>query len=80
MPFDFDTLQKFINSPPGQLAAGAVLAGIVWNFFEKVEAVLNDDNKLEIAVWLVGVKTASERAGQAGYSKTMRDPHTKMGN
>jgi len=26
-------------SPPGQIAAGEVLAGIVWKFFERVEAV-----------------------------------------
>jgi len=50
------TLTHAINSPPGQLAAGGVLAGIVWKFFERVEAVLTDQTKLEIAVWLVGVK------------------------
>jgi hypothetical protein len=33
-----------------------VLAGIVWKFFEKVEAVLTDKTKFEIAVWLVGRK------------------------
>ena len=38
-------ITKFINSPPGQLAAGGVLAGIVWKFFERVEAVLKDDTK-----------------------------------
>jgi len=52
-----DTVQKFINSPPGQLAAGGVLAGIVWKFFERVEAVLTDNTKLEIAVWLLGIST-----------------------
>src|SRR5258708_24248775 len=50
------TITKLINSPPGQLAAGGVLAGIVWKFFERVEAVLTDQTKLEIAVWLVGVQ------------------------
>ena len=30
------TITKLINSPPGQLAAGGVLAGIVWKFFERV--------------------------------------------
>lgn len=50
------TITKLINSPPGQLAAGGVLAGIVWKFFERVEAVLTDQTKLEIAVWLVGRK------------------------
>jgi hypothetical protein len=33
-----------------------VLAGIVWKFFERVEAVLTDQTKFEIAVWLVGVE------------------------
>lgn len=51
-----DTLTKLINSPPGVLVAGGVLAGIVWRFFERVEAVLTDQTKLEIAVWLVGRK------------------------
>jgi hypothetical protein len=50
------TLTKIINSPPGQLAAGGVLAGIVWKFFERVEAVLTDNTKLEIAVWLLDRK------------------------
>ena len=57
MPDALTTITKLINSPPGQLAAGAVLAGIVWKFFERVEAVLTDQTKMEIAVWLVGVKT-----------------------
>jgi hypothetical protein len=47
-----DTVAKYINSPPGQLAAGGVLAGIVWKFFERVEAVLTDQAKKEIAHWL----------------------------
>jgi hypothetical protein len=34
MPFDLDTVQNLINSPPGQLIAGAMLGGIV--FFEWV--------------------------------------------
>src|SRR5260370_27982227 len=51
MPFDFDTLTKFINSPPGQVAAGSVLAGIVWKLFEKVESILTDDTKHRIARW-----------------------------
>jgi hypothetical protein len=41
MPSDaLTTVTNLINSPPGQLAAGGVLAGIVWKFFERVEAVL----------------------------------------
>src|ERR1700726_996139 len=51
-----DSFTYFVNSPPGRLAAGTVLAGIVWKFFERVEAVLTDQTKFEIAVWLVGVK------------------------
>ena len=46
------TFTNFINSPPGQLVAGGVLAGIVWKFFERVEDVLTDDTKLEITAWL----------------------------
>ena len=56
MPDALTTITKLINSPPGQLAAGGVLAGIVWKFFERVESVLTDQTKLEIAVWLLGVK------------------------
>jgi hypothetical protein len=54
------TITNLIQSPPGQLVAGGVLAGIVWKFFGRVESVLTDQTKLEIAVWLVGV-TTSER-------------------
>ena len=54
------TITKLIQSPPGQLAAGGVLAGIVWKFFERVEAVLTDQTKLEIAVWLLGVKVGQK--------------------
>ena len=50
-----DTITKLTNSPPGQIAAGGVLAGIVWKFFERVEAVLTDQTKFEIAMWLVGL-------------------------
>jgi len=49
---DLDTVTKLINSPPGQLVAGAALAGIVWKFFDKVEGVLTDRTKHEIARWL----------------------------
>lgn len=51
----FTTIMKLIQSPPGQLAAGGVLAGIVWKCFEHVESVLTDATKFEIAVWLVGL-------------------------
>src|SRR5450759_5884114 len=60
MPDALTTITKLIQSPPGQLAAGAALAGIVWRFFERVEAVLTDQTKLEIAVWLVGVKVGQK--------------------
>jgi len=52
MPDALTTITNLIQSPPGQLAAGGVLAGIVWKFFERVEAVLTDATKFEIAVWL----------------------------
>jgi hypothetical protein len=54
------TITNLINSPPGQLVAGGVLAGIVWKFFEKVESVLKDDTKLEIAVWLLDVRVGKK--------------------
>src|SRR5579864_2007843 len=54
-----DTITNIINSPPGVLAAGGVLAGIVWKFFERVENVLSENTKLEIAVWLLGRKNLS---------------------
>jgi hypothetical protein len=43
-----DNITKLIQSPPGQLAAGGVLAGIVWKFFERVEAVLKNNMKVSI--------------------------------
>src|ERR1017187_5767783 len=60
MPDALTTITKLINSPPGQLAAGGVLAGIVWKFFERVEAVLTDQTRVEIAVWLVGVEAGKK--------------------
>jgi len=55
MLVDADAIQKFLNAPPGQLVAGGILAGIVWKFFEKIENILSDQTKFEIAVWLVGI-------------------------
>src|SRR5258708_6315659 len=52
----FDAITRFISSPPGQLAAGGVLAGIVWKFFERIEAILTEETKLRIAVWLLGLE------------------------
>ena len=49
---DLPSVTTFINSPPGQLIAGAALAGIVCKGFEKVEGVLTDQAKREIARWL----------------------------
>jgi hypothetical protein len=49
-------ISNFITSPPGRLLAGVVLAGIVWKCFEKIEAVLSDDTKLGIAVWLLDLR------------------------
>ena len=49
----FDAIGKLIQSPPGQLVAGATLGGVVWKFFEKLEAVVSDDTK------------AMERGGQS---------------
>jgi hypothetical protein len=46
----------FVIKPSAPFAAGVVLFGAVWGFFKGVESVLTDDTKLEIAVWLLGVK------------------------
>ena len=56
------TVQRFISSPPGQLTAGGVLAGLVWKCFERVEAVLTDTTKFEIAVWLVNINLSQNVA------------------
>jgi hypothetical protein len=50
------TINIGLPSVVGQMITGALLAGIVWKFFERVQAVLNEDTKLEIAVWLMGVE------------------------
>ncbi len=55
------TITTFINSPPGQLLAGATLAGIVWKFFERVESLLTEQTKFEIAVWLLERKKFSPK-------------------
>jgi len=47
------TITNLINSPPGQLAAGGVLFGIVWKFFERVESVASKDRRLRISIWLL---------------------------
>lgn len=57
------TFTTFINSPPGVLVAGATLGGIVWKFFERVEGLLTDDTKLEIAVWLLGIEPEQSARG-----------------
>src|ERR1017187_5373604 len=59
------TITHLIQSPPVQLVAGGALAGIVWKASERVEAVLTDQAKLEIAVWLLGVKT--EKSAKVGH-------------
>jgi hypothetical protein len=50
-----EIIAKLINSPPAQLAAGAVLAGTVWKVFERTENLLSGTTKFEVAVWLVGL-------------------------
>ena len=60
MPLDFDSLTKFLQSPPGQLATGTVLGGIVIAWFKRVGDLLRDDTNKEIARWIKvrGVETA----------------------
>src|SRR5436309_15230032 len=52
----FDSVTSFIVEPTKQIVVGSVLAGIVWKVFYKAEEKLNDDTKLAIAVWLLGVR------------------------
>src|SRR4051812_49191885 len=52
MPDALTTITNLINSPPGQLAAGGGLGGIVWKFFKNVGDVLNEKTNREIARWL----------------------------
>jgi hypothetical protein len=55
-----DALTDFIIKPSAPFAAGVVLFTVVWGFFKGVESVLTDDTKLEIAVWLLGVKVGQK--------------------
>lgn len=50
------TFTDFVIKPSAPFAAGVILFGAVWGFFKGVESVLNEDTKLEIAVWLLGVR------------------------
>lgn len=60
-----DTLTRLIQSPPVQLVAGSTLAGFVWAMSERVDAVLADDTKKEVAAWLSeGVKKAEGLDGK----------------
>lgn len=61
-----------IGLPPivGQLVAGGIFAGIVWKFFERVESLLTDTTKSEIAVWLVGVKVADRIPWPSTFTRT----------
>lgn len=56
-----DGLTQLILKPTGPLAAGVVLFGVVWGTFKGIEGILNDDTKLEIAVWLLGRKKFGPR-------------------
>lgn len=64
MPDAVTAITNALNSPVtvfgGHLAAGGVLAGIVWKCFERTENVLNEDTKKDIGDWLLGVKTAEK--------------------
>lgn len=53
-------LPSLITHPAIQLLTGGVLAWLVWKFFEGVDRALTDETKIEIALWLVGVETASK--------------------
>jgi len=48
-----DALTHLITSPPVQFVAGSALAGVVWAMSGRVDAVLADNTKVEVAVWLL---------------------------
>ncbi len=50
-----DIVTKLITSPPAYFVAGGILFGIVYKFFERIENVLNEDTKMQIAIWLLDV-------------------------
>jgi hypothetical protein len=55
-----DVITTIVTSLPGQFVSAGVIAGIVWKGFDMAESILNDDTKLEIAIWLLGFKTAEK--------------------
>ena len=63
MPDTLTTITNFINSPPGQLVAGATLGGIVWSFSEKLDNLLRDEAKRPIADWLLGLEPEETARG-----------------
>ncbi len=65
-----DALTDFIIKPAAPFAAGVVLFGVVWGFFKGVESILTDDTKLEIAVWLVGVKIGQKVSASRSSSSS----------
>ncbi len=52
MPSIFASITDLINSPPAYLVAGGALATLVWKIFERIENVLTEGTKQEIASWL----------------------------
>jgi len=51
-----ETLNTILSSPATQFAFGGALFYGIQRFFREVEEKLNEDTKLEIAIWLVGVR------------------------
>jgi hypothetical protein len=58
-----ETLTTWVNSPPAQILAGGVIAAFIWKAFERVQAVVNDDINLAVAVWLLDLKPSASIAG-----------------
>jgi hypothetical protein len=53
----FDAFATFLNSPAGPLVVGGGLFYGIQKFFKEVEDKLTDSTKLQIAVWLLGIRT-----------------------
>jgi hypothetical protein len=57
MPDNLTTITNLINSPPGQLVAGGVLAGFVWKLFDKWATVASEEDQIRVWMWLADRNT-----------------------
>lgn len=63
----FTTVTTFINSPPGVLVTGATLGTFVSKAFDRIEGLLKDSPKTNIAVWLAGLRVSPKAQPFSGW-------------